>query len=487
MGIKNGFSGFLRTCLIGSLLLTSCSNEEDELLALDALSVDQEVKEFIWYGMNNYYYWKDGIPKLQEEQYDVLEDLYEHLESYQSPESFFASILHTDDPFSIIVSDYQDLENSFQGISTSFGYEFGLVQQSDGSIFGFVKYVMSSGPAFDSGLSRGDLFIKVNNTEISEENYLDLLLGNESVSLTLARFGDEMQDGLSETGEVIEMDARDLAENPILLSDVFELEQASVGYLVYNQFINNATYHEELNAVFGSFKQQGVSELILDLRYNPGGSVLTASALASMIYGRGTSREVFNMVLYNSNFESDSIFFLDELPSSGNTIEGLELDHVYILTSGSTASASELIISGLLPYMEVTLIGATTVGKNVGSVTLYDSPTFIDKEEINNTHTYAIQPIVSQFANANNFTDYIDGFNPNIAISELDYLNDLKPLGDAEEPLLSAALALIAGEGRITPHQGVGFIEFYDSKKKSHYLKSALVDQKIVSKTLREF
>jgi C-terminal processing protease CtpA/Prc len=116
-----------------------------------------------------------------------------------------------------------------------------------------------------------------------------------------------------------------------------------------------------------------------------------------------------------------------------------------VLTSDGTASASELIINGLRPFMDVVLIGDTTYGKNVGSFTIYDSPDFSD-ENINPNHKSAIQPISFQVFNKNDESNYANGFAPNIEVLEYQYAaSGLKAFGDVEEPLLNAALNQISG------------------------------------------
>ena len=196
--------------------------------------------------------------------------------------------------------------------------------------------------------------------------------------------------------------------NPVHLKKVFDnIAGKRVGYLVYNQF--SSSFNDELNDVFADFKAAGVNELVLDLRFNGGGSVLTSSYLASMIYQNAGTMRFINLV-FNAKHsdQNDNYNFgnkLNRYDSDGKT-QGSEsinrlstLNRLYILTSKGTASASELIINGLKPYMSsIKLIGATTYGKNVGSITLYDAPKYDYAREsgANPTHKYAMQPIVFQ-------------------------------------------------------------------------------------------
>ena len=128
---------------------------------------------------------------------------------------------------------------------------------------------------------------------------------------------------------------------------------------------------------------------------------------------------------------------------STRTLNELNIERIYILVSNRSASASELLIAGLLPYMEVRIIGDQTVGKNEGSRTLYDSPQsdFTEKDDnLNPNHTYALQPIISKLANSLDFSDYSTGFLPDIEAKETDYLEFMRPLGADDELLLSIAI-----------------------------------------------
>jgi len=133
----------------------------------------------------------------------------------------------------------------------------------------------------------------------------------------------------------------------------------------------------------------------------------------------------------------------------------LNLDHLYVLTGSGTASASEMVINGLKPYIDVTLIGEQTVGKDVGSVTLYDSPPYYsNKENLNPDHKAAMQPIVVKLFNSegNDYSHHSSirsngnvGFPADYAVREIDHLEDLPPLGDPDDPLLHEALQVITG------------------------------------------
>jgi len=455
----------------------------------DSLKREQDL--FIWQSMNLFYFYQPDVSSLADDAFADYQELFSYLNRFSTSKDLFSEgLLSSNDRFSWIVDDYAALEKSFQGTDTSFGYEFRLLRSSEGhnNLFGYVKYVVEGGPADLAGLKRGDIFNKINNVQLTIDNYQDALYGTESYQITLAKI--ENSQVLS-TDSTVALTAVQLTENPILFHDVVDLGGLKVGYLAYNQFVNNNSAHRQLNNVFGRFKSEGVQELVLDLRYNPGGSVLTTRILASLVYSASSSTE-FGSIIYNDKLDAyfnRALYFLESIPivNEDNFMVGEEpinsfngLSRVFVLTSGSTASASELLIVGLSPYLEVITIGTTTVGKNEGSVTLYDSRNSLFRsnksEDLNPNHTYAIQPIISKLSNSEGFSDYSGGLEPDVVIDEKDFLEDFKPLGDLEEPLLAKAVSMITGEvaarqasGRVT-----GYNFDYEDKRRRRLEKTLL-------------
>jgi C-terminal processing protease CtpA/Prc len=456
----------------------SCQDNDDV-----APPATLEIQDFIWKGLNQYYLWQADVPNLDDKRFADQAALNAFLGGYPEPETLFDA-LRVDksiDKFSWIVDDYLELEGQLQGTTKNNGVEFGLSYKpgSTTEIFGFVRYVIANSDASNKEIKRGDIFTAVNGTPLTLSNYQALLFGaNENYVLNLADFNGTTIVGNNKS---VSLTKTVLSENPILVKKVITAGSRKIGYLVYNAFF--ADYDVQLNDAFGEFKAAGVTDFILDLRYNSGGSVQSATRLASMITGQFTGK-VFAKQQWNKKindfFEAENPaalfnYFTDKIGST--PINSINMTKVYILTSNGSASASELVINGLAPHINVVQIGDVTVGKNVGSVTVYDSPDFSD-EKRNPNHRYAMQPIVLKIVNSVGFGDYFDGLKPatNNLIKET--VSTLGTLGDTSEPLLSLAISRSTGTARITKRApGFEFEFFKDSKSMRRFQNEMYIDK----------
>jgi hypothetical protein len=425
--------------------LYSCEDNDDTL----GVPSNLEVQNFIWKGLNLYYLWQEDVVDLADDRFETQNQLNDYLTNYTDPFDLFNALKvpPTLDRFSILVADYAVLENLFQGITKNNGMEFSLRLQpgSETEVYGVVNYVIPNSDAAAKSVVRGMLFYAINDQALDIDNFRTLL-APDSYTLNLADFDSGT---ITPNGQSIALTKTELTENPIFLAKVIQTNNKKVGYLMYNAF--TANYDLQLNQAFGTLKSESVTDLVLDLRYNSGGSVQTATRLASMITGQFNG-QLFAQQQWNSKIQS---FFEENNPSQlvnnfTNNIEStpvnsLNLSRVYILTTGATASASELVINGLKPYVTVIQIGTKTIGKNVGSVTLYDSPTF-SKENRNSRHKFAMQPIVIKTINKDGFGEYQDGLIPTHVQPENP--GNMGVLGSENEPYLSIALGLINGDGR---------------------------------------
>ena len=436
--MKNIYHLAILLC-ITCFTLQSCEDQDDI-----AQPINTQINNFIWEGMNSFYLWQADVPDLADNRFPSSGDYNDYLSKY-TPENLFEALRFdktNTDHFSWIVSDYTTLEQQLQGTSKNNGIEFGLSYKNGNTtdVVGYVRYIISNSDAASKDIKRGDLFDGVNGTKLTIDNYKSLLYSaNETYTLNFTDFNGTTY---TSNGKSIEFTKTVLDENPILINTVINVTNHKIGYLMYNGFYSN--YDTNLNNAFGVLKSQGVTDLVLDLRYNGGGSVATAARLASMITGQFTD-QVFTELAYNNKQSSNNIKYLFPNTMGSIAINSLNLTKIYILTTKSTASASELIINGLSPYITVVQIGDTTTGKNVASITMYDSPDFRSKNR-NPNHKYAMQPIVAKSVNKLGFGDYQLGIKPTKYLDEK-YAN-LGTLGNASEPLLAEAIKLITGTGK---------------------------------------
>jgi C-terminal processing protease CtpA/Prc len=436
------------------LTFASCDKNDDPAPISNGL--DKPNNDFVWKGMNSWYNWQTNVPNLANTKDDDKDAYNTYLNGFAEPEDLFSSLLFdkgNTDRFSWIVKDFVELNNSFQGITKSFGLRLQAVKinTTPGDIIFYVRYVAPGSPADLAGIKRGDIINALDGVLMNESNYSTVSgkLSNETVKFSI----------VTENGTLIAdktITAVVISEDPVYFKKVFnDIHGKKVGYLVYNSF--RSSYNDELNTAFAYFKNEGIQELILDLRLNGGGSVLTSAYLASMI-NASAGTETFAKLTFNAKHTNSNSSYtfqnkLNVYDVNGNktgeeNINRLTgLNQLYVLTSSSTASASEMIINGLKPFMSVKVIGTTTYGKNVGSITLYDSPSsdYTSESSANSAHLYAMQPIVFQIYNKLDQSDYTLGFPPNIEVFEKDYWFDILPFGNENEVVLKAALDDIRG------------------------------------------
>ncbi|EGV44006.2 carboxyl-terminal protease [Bizionia argentinensis JUB59] len=441
---------YLMIALGVSTIFMGCSEDLD-----DNPTPTNDLNGFVWRGLNTYYLYKDNVPDLANNRF-ASGNYQAYLNSYSSPEDLFNHLKYqpqTVDRFSWITSNYIELEEQLSGTTLNNGMDFGLMRYPNGSnnVFGYVGYVLPNSDASNEGVERGMIFNSINGTELNTSNY-NSLLSTATYSINLASYDDKgtpetNDDTITSNGQSITLSKSSSTENPIFKSEVFNVAGANVGYLMYNGFTRD--FDSQLNDVFGEFKSQNVQNLVLDLRYNSGGSVNTAILLSSMIANK--TGEVFSTEQWNSDIQS--VLSTEDVTNyftnndGGTPLNILTLNKVYILTTKRSASASELVINCLDPYMDVVHIGTETAGKFQASVTLYDSPNF-NRANANPSHLYAMQPLIFKTKNSLGVTDYSQGLTPNISLPE-NYGN-MGVIGNETEPLLATALQLISNGNRMS-------------------------------------
>lgn len=405
--------------LIAPIYLASCGEDRWKAYAEQTATA-----QWIDDTMRVWYYWQDEMPTTDEVNY------------FLAPSTFFSKLLSKSDKFSTIDS-LTTSTRSIPQTEYSYGFQFATYKMSNSSdsICALVLYVAEGSPADDAGLKRGDWIMAMNHEPITQNNY-KTLYGASAMQLTLGTY-----DATSNQITALEPDiqiasARTVNENPIHYYNIYTSGSKQVGYLVYNYFSAGASnggneYNDMLQSVFQIFANEQVNEFILDLRYNNGGLLTCAQLLCNMLAPASALGQPLGYLQYNKRIQSEPI----ELSLSQSGIN-LNLPRLYVLTSNQTASASEMLINCLRPYMEVVVVGSTTVGKNVGSITFTNTERQIE-----------MSPIVCKIYNAEMSSDYESGIKADYNVSESSNLGNFLPFGDINETMLNTALALILNAG----------------------------------------
>ncbi|NQX82166.1 MAG: peptidase S41 [Flavobacteriaceae bacterium] len=438
--------------VLGLFLVMSCKDDAPDPTPNSSVydKEDTDAFFFVYNAMNNYYLWNDYSEALSEGNINNTTELEDYLGLFDTPEDLFEGLVYdreNTDSWSWIVDDYIALEKYFAGVYKTNGMEFKLTTLDGNNVVGVVLTVFPDTSASLVGLKRGDVFYSIDGSDLDMSNYYALLSEDGNYELGMCDIVDNI---IVPDGEVLTLTEQEYTENPIYIYKTYMLEGVKIGYLMYNGF--KANYDKELNGVFAYFKSEGITELILDLRYNGGGRVSTCKYLSGMITGQ-LEGEVFYTKHWNDNLqaiyeerypESLTDTFTNTMKDddgSSSLLNNLNLERVYTIVTSGSASSSELLITSLQPYIDVVMVGSTTHGKYVASATLYDSPNF-SKTGANPDHKWAIQPIIYQTKNKLGENSK-GGLLPTHELKE--QLSDLGVLGELSDPLLAKTISIITG------------------------------------------
>ena len=423
------------TLFVLLMLLTSCGEDRSgEFYALieDRMWIEQTMRE--------HYLWYEEIPEIEEKDY------------FQEPATFFKSLLYKQaldgkgDKYSYM-EEAPKATTEEEGRSltldreSTYGMEFELSSdptRTTNHTFAHILYVLPDSPADKAGIKRGDWISAFNKKRVNSSNYQELKKGG---SIALAREHIVMtENGIGwQSGDTLNLEPSVKMEiNPFLVCNTIGIDGKKVAYLVYNEFStgpndksDETEYIEQMISLFKEIKKEAPDEFILDLRYNNGGYLQCAQTLASLLAPAHALGKTFTSLTFNDKSDPQtSKYIFDPKLADAN----LDLDKIYILTGSHTASASEAVINGLIPYMgaeNVILVGTKTEGKNVAMVSYK-----------NEAYGLTLYPIVAYVSNAENKGDYINGFQPHYELDERS-ITPWYPLGDPKEYLLGNTLSLI--------------------------------------------
>lgn len=407
-----------------AFILLSCNRIEDDYDRPDfGEGSTESVNLWVQDSMKRYYYWAANMPSKPD---------------YSLPtKSFFKTLLSPEDRFSGIV-DKNDASTYTKTTRSLYGFDYSFLQQN-GKTFATTKLVMKNSPAQNSGLQRGFIITKINGTEITSGN-------KDQIESMMTSSGSPMKltVGSWNSGNIVNISNVEIYQSftfdQPLVSKIFEKNGKKIAYLYIYSFQNGQI--QALLSKFTEFKSAGVTDLILDLRYNYGGILASSTALCAMIPSGISGNSPFIIYKGNKNGGEVNLTFAQQIAyeksaPSFNTLlnQNLGLSKVYILTTTSTASASETVINNLKPYIQVIQIGEKTMGKDMSGWDISDQrkPPKI---------TWQIHPMIYKLFNAENTGNYSNGLLPDITVNEFESLPILD-IGNPEETLLKKALQTI--------------------------------------------
>ncbi len=423
------------------LLVYSCkkTNDSDGIIPPTGTgTIEEFLMDSVFLYSKEVYFWNDIVPTY--DQFNPRQ--YKGSSQLGSAQNVMAAIrgLQPKDRFSFVTT----LEES-EEIQTGEDQDYGFfvkaasidIEAPMDSIYWFVSYVYDQSSAGTAGVERGWIVNKINGTQLGYDEPSANILNNTFFGSTATASFEFLKPDNS--AAIFSLSKTGFQANSVLHRGVINTGGKKVGYLVFNQFFGQPS-RNELGEAFTFFQSQGINDLVVDLRYNPGGSTETQDTLANLIAPLAADNQKMYAYQFNEQLQQGNFPLLKQKPGFQNVSFAenfnsinyekagtLNLSRVFFIVTGSSASASELLINNLKPYMEVKLVGDTTYGKPVG---FFPIPVF----------NYAIYPVSFRTINSAGQADYYDGFAPDKLTS--DGVN--KNWGDVTEPSLSAALNYIS-------------------------------------------
>lgn len=377
---------------------------------------------------------KTWIYETMQQNYLFYEDIpaEESLDFFQTPENFLKNAASSRDQKNGTLFSHIDSVNVSRALSSSptFGYEAALIRTGSGDYAIRVLYTQPGSPAEEAGLKRGDWIIAANNKKIGSGDYSKYVSApTQSYTFTLGNYNGEGFDTLG----VTEIPApRYIEETNLMKTSFITAGNRTAAYILYNSFGADDT--ETLQNMFVEIAARQPNDIILDLRYNPGGYVSTSQLLSTLLAPQNAMGQTFLNMTYNDKIaKTESYLFEPSLIPGGTP---LAYENLYIITSNNTASASEIVINCLRPYLKERLlqVGTATFGKNVAQSLFTDEQN--PQLELWLTTAY--------LSNAEGFQDYFDnGLQPDYELAE-NYAGELGELGTAEDMLLAPVFTRMA-------------------------------------------
>jgi C-terminal processing protease CtpA/Prc len=391
---------------IAILILPKCKSESSSVVdnGNDTTTVNPNLGLYssIRSIMKDYYLWYDSLNTVTASDYSTVQD-------------YLTAISYTKrDKWSFIITKAEYESYFVEGNFFGHGVSYSLDKENNIRI----AFLYSESGLYQAGVRRGWIVKSINGTAVSASN-MSSLLGSNSEAITNS-FTFQKPDG-SET--TITDTKKTLSVNAVLLRDTIHVGNKIVGHIVFQTFIDPAI--PEMLEAFKYFKDNNVSELIVDLRYNGGGSMYITGKMANCIAGNFADGKELVEAAYNDKLNEKYGWktYIEKNDTSLNNIQ-----RIFFITTQETASASEVIINGIRPYIPTYIIGDRTHGKPVGMNVLKLSK-----------YPYVIAPIMFKLKNSAGYGDYFDGL-----AADVDEWDDIThDFNDKNEACLKQALTYI--------------------------------------------
>ena len=413
----------LAGCLFATGMITSCRQDRSgEYYALIA------TQTWLYEIMQENYLFYEDIP---------AED---RLNFFNKPHEFISGIVSSRDQKNGTKFTHAD---SIYGTSMSrainnptFGFEGAIVRVPDGSEAIRIIYTQANSPAAEAQLKRGDWIIAANGKRIKNTDYATYISNpKQAYDFTLGAFNGNGFDTL----QVVKMSApRQIDTKNLLDSHLLTSGDRKAYYILYNEFGDD---QEQLKSLFAQLGSQSFDDIILDLRYNPGGYVTTSQIVSSNLAPASAMEQPFLKMAYNDKINKTTVLKLDPTLLANST--PLEYKNLYVITSANTASASEIVINGLRPYMQGRFyqVGTNTFGKNLAQ------ELFTDEK----APQIELWMTTCSLSNSEDYGDYFtDGLKADFNIQE-NLAGQLGELGTEHDSLLLPILYHMANGSFPTP------------------------------------
>jgi len=395
-------------------LLFSCKKEPEPEPIVPTLA--EKARNDLYDLMKIVYLWYDKIPTIKVSDYKGPEDILEAMRYVPTDKWSF-------------VANYDDFMNMMGGSFVGHGLSMAL---DPGNQVRIVS-IYHNCDLWPKGVRRGWIVKEVNDTPLApifnNKTAYNNLMGPATAGLT-NKFLFIKPDGTEVTYTSTKAS---FTINSVTASTVLDLPSGKTGYLCFETFIEPS--EQELNEAFAYFKSNNITDLIIDLRYNGGGYLSIAQQLASLVMGAADTTKICYKLKYNKLVAAD----WNESYKFRKTTSPLGLNRVVFITTGSTASASEVVINSLKPYITVKLVGTTTYGKPTG-MSLWGYP-FPTNSVPNPDYQYVFGPVTFEYVNALDQGGFYNGMAVDVAASD-DITRDF---GDPEELSLKAAIGVLEG------------------------------------------